>query len=570
MTNSMMCINIEEKTRQGQKEFRHMSNKVKKAQNRKKAKDISKSEIMGITMEYIVAAVMAAMCLAVSFYAKDGYNQIGNAKFAAYRAVMSVGFSAFVAVGAVWLSVWLSERGREQKPLTADFLKCMKERLSVTDFCVFAYLLFSTVSVISGGFYEDALWGSFGWNMGWMSQFSFLFIYLAVSRFGRHYHSVLKVFCGSALIVFLIAVLHRMLIDPIGYYEGLQGYQVAQFLSTMGQATWYASFLAIALPVGVAAFLFAKKPLWRILGGIYTAVGFASLVTQNSDSAYFALAGFMLVFFLMCTKRRETLNRFVEVCTLFFAVGKVMYFLMQIHPNPDLEYDFITALILEGTVTWILLGLCLLLCIFLYGRRNRPYPAVRMQRVGRLAVFMAAAAVVIMAGLIVLQSRNALSGGLGEALSAVSYFNWNDAWGNGRGRIWSFAVKVFVGESFLHKLFGVGPDCFSSYLAAVHGEEVYLLWGDKILTNAHNEWLTALINTGIFGALSYIGIFITAVRRYLRAGQQDYLLVGAAASAVSYMAFNFFCYQQVCCTPFVFLLLGVGEYVLREKREQAG
>lgn len=543
-----------------------MSNKIKKAQNRKNAAGVSKQGLLEMSMEYITAAIMAAMCIAVSFYAKDGYNQIGNAKFAAYRMVMLTGFPFFLAVGVVWLSVRLHDRRREQELC----LKGLKEGLSTTDFCVFAYLLFSAVSVISGGFYEDALWGSFGWNMGWMSQLSFVLIYLSVSRFGRNYRGILLAFCGSAFMVFLIAVLHRMLIDPIGFYEGLNGSQMAQFLSTMGQATWYASYLVVALPVGVAIFLFAEKSLWRALGGVYTVVGFASLVTQNSDSAYFALAGFMLVFLLVCTKKRETLNRFVEVCTLFFAVGKVMHFLMQIHPNPDLEYDFVTNLILNGKITWILLWFCLLFCFFLYVRRNRPYQAVRMRWVGRAAVFAAAAVLIIMVTLIVLQSRGVLSGGLGETLSAVSYFNWNDAWGNGRGRIWSFAVKMFAGESIRHKLFGVGPDCFSSYVAAAHGEEAYLLWGDKTLTNAHNEWLTTLVNTGIFGAVFYIGIFVTAVRRYLRAWQQDYLLAAAAASAVSYMAYNFFCYQQVCCTPFVFLLLGVGEYVLRERSRQAG
>lgn len=542
-----------------------MSNKVKKPQNRKNTAGVSGQEILETGMEYITAAVMAAMCVAVSFYAKDGYNQIGNAKFAAYKTVMIVGFSIFLVAGAAWLSVRLFGRESGQKLFAAGFFKGLKERLSVTDFCVLAYLFFSTLSIVSGGFYENALWGSFGWNMGWMSQFSFVLIYLAVSRFGGHYRWILTAFGGSALVVFLIAVLHRMLIDPIGFYEGLQGYQMAQFLSTMGQATWYASYLVVTLPVGVAVFLFAEKSWWRVLGGIYMTVGFASLVTQNSDSAYFALAGFMLVFFWVCAKKRVTLNRFVEVCTLFFAAGKVMHFLMRIHPNPDLEYDFITALILDGNITWILLGLCLLLCIFLYGRRNRPYPARRMQWAGRAAVFMAGAVLIITVGLIVLQTKGALSGGLGEVLGAVSYFNWNDAWGNGRGRIWSFAVRVFAEESVLHKFFGVGPDCFSSYVAAVHGEEAHLLWGDKILTNAHNEWLTTLVNTGIFGALSYIGIFVTAVGRDLRTWQQDYLLAGAAASIVSYMAFNFFCYQQVCCTPFVFLLLGVGEYLLRNK-----
>lgn len=107
-------------------------------------------------------------------------------------------------------------------------------------------------------------------------------------------------------------------------------------------------------------------------------------------------------------------------------------------------------------------------------------------------------------------------------------------------------------------------------MAAAHGEEAKLLWGDKVLTNAHNEWLTTLINTGVFGALSHIGIYVTATRRYLGAWQHNYLLVGAAASVVSYMAYNFFCYQQVCCTPFVFLVMGIGEYIWRREAEHSG
>lgn len=525
-----------------------MRNKFEQSQNTTASRARARIESV---MAYLLAVTLSVMCIVVAFYAKDGYNQIGNAKFAVYRVAMLAGFLPFLVLGAVYLAFFLRE---------GQFRTI---RLSVTDVCVLVYLFFTTISVISGGFYERALWGSFGWNMGWMSQLSFALIYLGLSRFGVYYRPVLAVYCGSAFPVFFIAVLHRMLIDPLGFYRGLQGYQMAQFLSTMGQATWYASYLVVALPVGMAVFLFAKGTLWRVLGGVYTSVGFASLVTQNSDSAYFAMAGFMMVFFWVCVESRETLNRFVEVCTLFFAAGKAMHFLMKIHPNPDLKYDFVTALVLDGKITWVLLGLCLLFSLFLYGRKDRPYSVERMRRVRRWVLTIVAVAVALMVGLILLQSRGLLSGGIGEALNAVSYFNWGSEWGNGRGRIWSFSVRVFARESMAHKLFGIGPDCFSSYAAAVHSEEVALLWGEKLLTNAHNEWLTALINTGIFGAAAYVGIFITAVGRFLKVRQQNYLLVGAAASTVSYMAYNFFCYQQVCCTPFVFIMLGIGEYIWR-------
>ena len=42
-------------------------------------------------MEYLVAMVAVILCIVVPLYAKDGYYQIGNAKFAAYKTVMTGG-----------------------------------------------------------------------------------------------------------------------------------------------------------------------------------------------------------------------------------------------------------------------------------------------------------------------------------------------------------------------------------------------------------------------------------------------------------------------------------------------
>ena len=119
-------------------------------------------------------------------------------------------------------------------------------------------------------------------------------------------------------------------------------------------------------------------------------------------------------------------------------------------------------------------------------------------------------------------------------------------------------------ESLRHKLFGVGPDCFNSYVTAYHSEEAQLLWGEKLLTNAHNEWLNILINTGLFGVAAYVGIFVSAACRFMKGASENPMLAGATAAIVSYMAYNFFCYQQVLCTPFIFILIGIGEYVTKQ------
>ena len=522
-------------------------------------------------IEYLVAAMTVILCIIVPLYAKDGYNQIGNAKFEAYKTIMMTGCAGLIVVIVVYIILGLGEHRKTQ--------------MSATDVCVTAYMIMTMVSVVSGGFYKDALWGCYGWNMGLMSQLSFVLLYFFLSRFGRYYRVVLTVLCAMAGIVYVIGILHRMLIDPIGFYDGLTFVQKAQFLSTLGQASWYGSFLAVTLPVGIGVFLYACETVWRVFSGIFMLLGFCTLVTQNSDSAYFALVGALLIYFIMSAGDRGTMCRFTGILTMFFAAGKIMYFLMQINPNPELKPDFVTKIMWTSGITWVLLVVCLAVTIMLYTMGNQSilpnsrgesskkrgwaYPSTLMQK---MRVIVPVAVIAIIAGIVLticMQARGILPAKLSDRLSDISYFNWNDDWGNGRGRIWRFSVKIFSEGSLRYKLFGVGPDCFNSYVNVYYGEEGALLWGEKLLTNAHNEWLNILINAGLPGAAAYIGIYVTAIGRSLRNYRQDILLAGIAAACMSYMCYNFFCYQQVLCTPFIFILMGIGEYIVRQtvKRE---
>lgn len=504
--------------------------------------------------EYLLTVVCVILCMVMAFYAQNGFHQIGNAKFTAYRNIMAAGCSFLLVAMVPYTYFFLKEHG--------------KMRISVTDGCVMAYMVLCGISVISGGFYEDALWGYPGWSMGLLSQLSFILLYLFVSRFGKYYRLILAVLCVTASIVYALGILHRLMIDPIGFYEGLTDWQKTQFLSTLGQATWYGSFLAVTLPVGTGVFLYTDRKSFRILSGVFMMLGFCTLVTQNSDSAYFALAGALTVFLMISAGERINLSRFAGMLTLLFASGKVMYFLMQVHPNPEFEADFITELMWTSGVTWVLLVICLIATIVLYMREMkmgpRKYSQEAVRRLRRAVPVTVVAAIVGVILVIILQTRGMLPKSISDRLADVSYLTWHKEWGNGRGRIWQFSVKIFAESDVVHKLFGVGPDCFHSYVAARYSEEQALYWGSKQLTNAHNEWMTSLVNAGIMGTAAYLGIYVTAIGRFFRRSQNNIWLAGIAAACVSYMCYNFFCYQQVLCTPFIFLLMGIGEYILRD------
>lgn len=536
-----------------------MGSRIIKSEEKATRPKGSGTQITEQIIEYLLAVVVVILCVAVSFYTTDGYHGIGNAKFAAYQTVLRYGGVFLLAAMAPYLIFFLIEH--------------RKPRLSVTDVFVLAYLVLSGISVISGGFWHNNLKGILqgykGWNMGLFSQISFVLLYLFLSRFGRYYRLILTVLCASAVVVYGIGILHRLLIDPIGFYDELTFAQKAQFLSTLGQASWYGSFLAVTLPVGIGVFLHTDKWGWRIAGGVYTTLGFCTLVTQNSDSAYAALAGALLLLLMSAAPKRETMCRFMGVLTIFFAMGKVMGYLVRLRPNPELQADFVTKLMWDSRLTWVAMNICLLAMavLFVMGVKNWRYPTVLMRWVSRIVL---AAAVLTVLGVILvicLQARGVLPQAVSEKLASISYLNWNDGWGNGRGRIWRFSAKLFAEEKMRHKLFGIGPDCFYSYVAANYSEEAELLWGTKKLTNAHNEWLNMLINGGIFGVAAYLGIYVTAVGRLMRARTRNVLAAGIAAAVVSYMCYNFFCYQQVLCTPFVFICMGIGEYILRSQED---
>ena len=117
----------------------------------------------------------------------------------------------------------------------------------------------------------------------------------------------------------------------------------------------------------------------------------------------------------------------------------------------------------------------------------------------------------------------------------------------------------------------MGPDCLASFLYANLSDLSELLdrqFDGARLTNAHNEWLNMLVNVGILGFISYGGIFVSAVVRFLYYGEKvcrgkgKYLCI-FAFSAFAYTIHNVVSFQQILSTPFVFLVLGMGECLLR-------
>nr|MCR4892716.1 hypothetical protein [Lachnospiraceae bacterium] len=57
--------------------------------------------------------------------------------------------------------------------------------------------------------------------------------------------------------------------------------------------------------------------------------------------------------------------------------------------------------------------------------------------------------------------------------------------------------------------------------------------------------------------------FIGAIVRFAKKSRTCPEVIGPLMCIASYMAHNFFCYQQIICTPMIFIIIGAGESIAR-------
>lgn len=531
--------------------------------------------------ECIVQVLLAAMLGIFPLYYQNKYYNMGDAKYLFFKNVTL----ALLIVLVVLLAF--------DKLITPP-KEWQRPKFSFLDGAVLAYTASAVLSWIFSPFRSEAWIGSHEWYMGLLSQLLFIGIYFAVSRFCTRRKWALWIMGASAAIVFLIAYLHRFKIDPLGLYENISDFYQVLFLGTIGQATWYSSYIAVVLPVMMGVYLIGQQPgvenpaehntslLSRILcdgkpahiliGGLLF-LGFCSAVTQNSDSIYVGLGLAFLLFLWFAMTDPGMWKRYVELCLIALSAAKFTGLLQTAFPERVPELDPLSLTVTKGAIGWLALIVAaviyiLTLCLLHNRKPNSIFSYGFFRRFRTILFAIFGAGLLLIPVVMWLVSTGRISGESG-ILSSTSYLNFdNKSWGNGRGQTWSYCIRIFAEYPPLMKLFGCGPDSLTFYSEAHHAAEIQAMWGNLKLTNAHNEWLTALINYGLIGGTTYLSVFVLAIIRIFKSWKESPVLLAGAAAILSYAGHNFFCYQQAVCTPLIFIVIGAAEYLCRNPEQE--
>ena len=505
----------------------------------------------------ITSAYMFLMMAVYPLYYQNKYYNIGTAKWRFFTFCTS---GAGVLLGAVLILYFLSLIPRRRPKNAAG-----KIPFSATDWFALLYGASALLSTLLSPYKEQVVWGREGWYMGLVSQLSFVWIYFLVSRCWRWSGWEILCWLGTAFLVFFLGVLMRFRVDPLGMYQGLEERYILDFLTTIGQATWYSSYLVLLLPLGVFAFWFYHHRLLRLFGGIFSWIGFMSLATQNSDSALAALCILLFALFWFSMENAEAFGRFLEVVLLCLASMRLAGLCQRLFPERAVPLGRLFLFCSQDASGWVLLAVALGGLLFFRRQEGRkPMDFTRYKKVPLGALFLLLWAVFCVVAYICLNTMGYLPDHL---KSTNNYLLFDEYWGNNRGSTWAIGVKSYGKGSLLRKFFGCGPDGFSAYVGSFFKEELDRKWGrGTMLTCAHNEWLNTLVNLGITGAVTYMGIFLSAICRFFKKRKECPELIAVGISVMCYMGHNFFCYQQIVCTPTVFLLMGAGEALIRQGR----
>ena len=530
----------------------------------KKKKNKSKESAGMQTTDYILSImcsmyVFCMLCIYPLYY-ENKYFNMGDAKYHFFKYV-----SVFFLVAMLFTVVaWLAARRKEMN------FAIIARTFSYPDWFAVGFFVFSYFSFVLSEYKETAFYGYDGWYMGMMSQFAFVIIYFLVSRFWRWSPTTLLFALGTAAITYQLGIWQRFLIDPLGMYIDLGPEYIEKFVSTLGQTTWFSSYAVLIFPIGMFYYCYDEKKWARIFAGIFLALGYGMLATTNSDSAYVAFILILMAFFWFALESNQTFGRFLEAVLIGLASFRVIGICRLLFPEKQITLitgdEAITAFVTgSGLMLFLLVAVAVLYGVYRYVCKvNKEFSVRKFVFLRSVMVWAAVLAVWLVLLLIILVSKeDAAPTGILQKVSEISFFRFDDQWGNHRGFNWRMAIEAFKNASLKDVLVGAGPDCFACSMDKYCFEEVYTYWQGLQLACAHNEWLNMLVTQGVLGVASYIGIFVTVIIRMGKIGKTEPAVIPFLAATLAYMGHNFFCYQQCICTPIVFIMMGIGEMIVR-------
>ena len=492
----------------------------------------------------IVSLYFVAVLVLYPLYFKYGYENISTYKYFFYL---------YSSVGTVLLLL-----------LTGfiSFARSLKKS-DIVDLFAFLYLSVCLISFFLSKFRTQVFLGSNEWYMGLLTIIAMLLSYFLTEHLWNYSSLPIYLLLLSSAAVFLLGICDRfsIYIIPLSIRD-------PAYISTLGNINWFMGFYSVCVPLGIYLLyseLSKEKPIKRKLIPLtaYSLLAFATGFAQGSESVFLFDAALFFGMLVLGHFKNLKMEYFLLIIFLWACGSQIIRLLNIFIPGGfNYEYAGLCLSLCQGN-TLLYVGLAALFLAVSFNRMSKDEKTVSKveKEVFKTVVFLVPLCVILWIVTGLLRTKTDLFSNINSSL-----FFFNENFGSGRGEAIKVAINCLKNMNFKDYLVGVGPDgmSFLAYSIEEIASELRTFWPNDILTNAHCEPLTVLVNTGILGLLTYTGFLVGIIKRAFSPGKKE-IVCAISLSVFCYMVHNLISFSQVLNTPFIFILAGIsGSYIKAE------
>lgn len=468
--------------------------------------------------------------------------------------------TGIVAIAELLLITTYSENSKKSdkaKPKDSIF-----KSFSFVDYSLLALLFSSLISALFSPYIETAFFGEpNGRNNGVILIAFYVLAYFLITRLFYYMEYVLAVFAAASIGVYLLSILNGFYLDPLGTLRILGEAQANDFISTIGNKNLLSSYICISLPVIVAMSVHTQKRPLHILYLASSGFGFMSLMVSDSDSGILGIGAFLMIYFIVYSRRISKLKKYFLALTVMLAGAKLLRLFSLAMGDKYKEIGDLQQMFVFSNFGYVLLGICLAATVALYLTDLKKPNLILPKTVPIVLAILLAAAVAGLISAVVYFSTVDTQTNLGDFEKLLRF---NDKWGTHRGYMWIRSMWIFGDASVWQKLFGTGPDTF--YYPFSRYFDGLMKFGDSSTNAAHNEYINYLITTGIVGLGSYLAFVGSAIVRAVKTASKNPIVIVFLAAVVGYSAQAFVNISQPITTPLFIIFVALCEAVSRSQK----
>lgn len=415
-------------------------------------------------------------------------------------------------------------------------------RLHSAAIALFLLALCCCIGSALGGHLEDAVWGENNRYQGIFTLLVYAGVVFTLAQQAIDPRLPLRALAFGAVPVCLLGALNHFGVDPLGFFRDLAERDQGRFLSTIGNANFYGSYLCMAVPASIEVFLEAKRPLNRVLSALLLVAVFLGTLVAGSDSTALGLVAIALLFPIGLFSNRTALRRYLLALALFALTALAFGQLARLLPSATFVSGFalrFASPVVAGS------ALAAVLLLWLLTRKTSPKRLLRWRK----PYWITLVALVLLTAIALVLLNTAFSdvplGG------AARYLRFSPSWGTDRGKIWMFAVRLYDRYTPLQHIFGAGPG------ALFHADAMQRVFSDAALDSAHNEYLQYLLVSGALGLLAYLFALGSALHAGIRKSAEFPAARGLSVALAAYAVQAVVNIAQPMTTPITILIIGI-------------